>query len=220
MSSKDEKKTKGRGEDVLEKRTAGSQGNSCGSGMTRRKVLKLLGVQVAAAGSLGATAFAAPKNFNPKHYNRGIGPSELPDTNAWLVTDPLSCVGCKTCEIVCSLTHDEVCQPAISRLDVMYDPLGSLAKIGSMPEVCKQCNMADCYLACAYDALVIDKETGARVIDPKKCRGCGECFAACPWNMIVYNKKTGTYTKCDLCGGDPECVKYCPANAIKFIELS
>jgi len=42
---------------------------------------------------------------------------------------------------------------------------------------------------------------------------------ACPWNMIVYNEEADTYSKCDLCGGDPQCVKYCPADAIKFIEL-
>lgn len=79
--------------------------------------------------------------------------------------------------------------------------------------------MADCYLACEYDALQIDPKTGARVIDPEKCVGCGECMAACPWNMIVHNEEADKNTKCDLCGGDPQCVKYCPASAIKYIQL-
>ena len=25
-------------------------------------------------------------------------------------------------------------------------------------------------------------------------------------------------TKCDLCGGDPACVRYCPVEAIKYVR--
>lgn len=187
--------------------------------LSRRKVLGVLGLQVVAGTVAASGALAAPKNFNPDHYNRGITPEQLPNTRAWLVTDPTTCVGCRTCEIVCSLSHDDVCRPALSRVHVTYDPLETLPMICTMPDACKQCNMADCYLACEYDALVLDEKTGARIINPEKCVGCGECFAACPWNMIVENVDEGKYSKCDLCGGDPQCVKYCPASSIKFIQL-
>lgn len=182
-------------------------------------MLGFLGVQVAAGTIAVNSALSAPKNFNPKHYNREITPDQLPNTRAWLVTDPTTCVGCRTCEIVCSLSHDSICRPSLSRVKVSYDPTNSLPMICAMPDVCRQCNMADCYLACAYEALQIDPKTGARVIDPEKCVGCGECLAACPWNMIVPNEDEGRNSKCDLCGGDPQCVKYCPAGAIKFIQL-
>lgn len=187
--------------------------------ISRRTMLKFFGVQAAAGSMAVGMAIAAPKNFNPKHYNRGITPEELPNSKAWLTIDPTQCVGCRTCEIICSLTHDGECNPALSRIKTTYDPYKTLAMIAVMPDVCKQCNMADCYLACEYDALVIDKKTGARIINPDKCVGCGECLAACPWDMIVYNKSTDKYSKCDLCGGDPQCVEFCPANAIKYIEL-
>lgn len=187
--------------------------------ISRRTMLKFFGVQAAAGSMAVGMAIAAPKNFNPKHYNRGITPEELPNSKAWLTVDPTQCVGCRTCEIICSLTHDGECNPALSRIKTTYDPYKTLAMIAVMPDVCKQCNMADCYLACEYDALVIDKKTGARTINPDKCVGCGECLAACPWDMIVYNKSTDKYSKCDLCGGDPQCVEFCPANAIKYIEL-
>ncbi len=191
--------------------------------MSRRKMLKVLGIQAVAGavtGTMAVNAVAAPKNFNPKHYNRGVTPDQLPNTRAWLATNPAQCVGCRTCEIVCSLAHDGLCQPSLSRINTVYDPTKTLAKLAVMANVCRQCNMADCYLACAYDALVLDPKTGARVIDPGKCVGCGECLAACPWDMIVSNEAAGRYTKCDLCGGDPQCVKYCPADAITFIQLS
>jgi len=28
----------------------------------------------------------------------------------------------------------------------------------------------------------------------------------------------GLATKCDLCDGDPQCVKVCPKNALKYVE--
>lgn len=186
--------------------------------ISRRKMLQVLGLQVV-AGTVAVNALAAPKNFNPKHYNREITPDQLPNTRAWLSTNPTLCVGCRTCEIVCSLAHDDQCQPSLSRIHTDYDPTKTLSKLAVLADVCRQCNMADCYLACAYDALTLDKETGARIIDPKKCTGCGECLAACPWNMIVENKEKNTFSKCDLCGGDPQCVKYCPANALAFVDL-
>lgn len=191
-----------------------------GKKISRRTMLKFFGMQMAAGSLAVGTAMAAPKNFNPKHYNRGITPAELPDSKAWLTIDPTQCVGCRTCEIICSLTHDGECNPALSRIKTTYDPCKTLSMLAVMPDVCRQCNMADCYLACEYGALVIDKKTGARIIDPSKCEGCGECLKACPWNMIVYNEKTDKYTKCDLCGGNPQCVEFCPANAVKFVQLT
>lgn len=187
--------------------------------MTRRTMLQFLGLQ-AVTGVLAANAIAAPKNFNPKHTNRQITPDQLPNTRAWITTNPAQCVGCRTCEIVCSLAHDGQCQPSLSRINTTFDPTKSLTKMAVLPNICHQCNMADCYLACANDALLLDKKTGARFIDPAKCVGCGECFAACPWDMIVPNEEAGTFSKCDLCGGDPQCVKYCPASALTYIELS
>lgn len=187
---------------------------------SRRKMLAFLGIQAAVGTVAANNVLAAPKNFNPKHYNRNITPDQLPNAKAWLVTDPTVCVGCRICENVCSLTHDDVCQPSLGRIHIQYDPTKTLAAIAEMPHACRQCNMADCYLACDKDALLLDKKTGARIIDPKKCQDCGECFEACPWDMIVHNEAARVYSKCDLCGGDPQCVKFCPASALKFVQLS
>lgn len=186
---------------------------------SRRKMLGILGIQVAAGAVAASTGFAAPKNFKPDQYNRRITPDQLPNARAWLVSDPTTCVGCRTCEIICSLSHDDTCRPSLSRINTHYDPTKSLAMLAAMPDVCKQCNMADCYLACEWDALVLNKENGTRYIDPAKCQGCGECYEACPWDMVVHNEDTDKYSKCDLCGGDPQCVEFCPASSIKFIQL-
>ena len=39
-----------------------------------------------------------------------------------------------------------------------------------------------------------------------------------PVRAISYCSPDGKAVKCDLCGGDPECVKFCPWDAIKFVE--
>jgi Flp pilus assembly CpaF family ATPase len=45
---------------------------------------------------------------------------------------------------------------------------------------------------------------GVYAVDPEKCDGCGECF--CPYGALEIK---GYARKCDLCGGDPQCVKVC-----------
>jgi Fe-S-cluster-containing dehydrogenase component len=41
-------------------------------------------------------------------------------------------------------------------------------------------------------------------------------MAACPYGAIFADPKTGAITKCDLCGGDPMCVKVCPKHVIMY----
>jgi Fe-S-cluster-containing hydrogenase component 2 len=65
--------------------------------------------------------------------------------------------------------------------------------------------------------MVVDKETGAVVINEKKCKACGKCADACLLDMIAYSSSRNVYLKCDLCGGDPKCVAWCPANALRYV---
>ena len=50
------------------------------------------------------------------------------------------------------------------------------------------------------------------------CVGCKVCTIACPFGTVNYNQDTGKVIKCDLCGGDPECVKACPTVAITYVD--
>jgi Fe-S-cluster-containing hydrogenase component 2 len=129
-------------------------------------------------------------------------------------------------------------QPAISNIKVnrnlLYGqggPKGYAATTGTglygdfmiVANTCKQCpHPVPCQLACPHGAIqVLDAEPRARVIDTSKCKGCGICVEACPWAMPSLDGAVlaaGTKAhKCHLCGGAPECVAACTAQALTYI---
>jgi len=135
-------------------------------------------------------------------------------TSGVIKADPARCTGCKTCEIVCSLTHEGRVAPRLARLrieqDAFADPTPTI-------HLCEQCVGPDCLIACPSGAIGIDPKTGARVVDEEKCIACGICVAACQTGMIrlLPDDKAKAF-KCDLCGGDPQCVVSCPQRALSY----
>jgi Fe-S-cluster-containing hydrogenase component 2 len=57
-------------------------------------------------------------------------------------------------------------------------------------------------------------------IDAEKCNGCGLCAEHCYLGMIRMDRESGKALKCDLCGGDPACVRYCPVGALEKIAIN
>ncbi|HEX3010638.1 MAG TPA: 4Fe-4S binding protein, partial [Syntrophomonadaceae bacterium] len=53
-------------------------------------------------------------------------------------------------------------------------------------------------------------------INDSKCIQCKMCVTACPFGNTHYDAGTGKILKCDLCGGDPSCAKFCPNGAITY----
>jgi anaerobic carbon-monoxide dehydrogenase iron sulfur subunit len=126
------------------------------------------------------------------------------------------CTGCRTCLMICSLSHDGVCNPELARMQVVAPSM----KIFDVQAVtCKQCEGPECLWACPTGALRVDPKTGARVIDAATCIGCQLCLKACPQypdSPIRFDPDAKKCVKCDLCGGDPLCVKFCP----KSVDLT
>ena len=83
-----------------------------------------------------------------------------------------------------------------------------------IPHVCthgKDCNF-ECIDACKFDAM--KKKDGIVYVDYDKCVGCGACERACPINAVwIFEKKA---YKCDLCQGEPRCVKVCSQGALEI----
>ncbi len=121
-----------------------------------------------------------------------------------LAVAPNLCIGCRECELMCSLVHRGRFNPAEARIRVAYDEENNCYS----PVTCRHCDEPPCLEACPSDAVTRDEKTGAMLIDEEKCVLCMECVQACPYGAIRV-APDGALLKCDLCGGDPVCVRYC-----------
>jgi len=88
-----------------------------------------------------------------------------------------------------------------------------------IPHFCAQCDNAPCVESCKFDALSVSPKTGAILVDRNKCTACGACIWACPGN-IPHLHPNGKYALiCDLCDGDPQCVRVCKDGKWDVLEI-
>jgi Fe-S-cluster-containing hydrogenase component 2 len=85
-----------------------------------------------------------------------------------------------------------------------------------IPDVCLQCEDPMCVNVCPIGALEKNPDTGVILVNEDTCVGCKLCLYICPIGAISIDPISGVASKCDLCDGDPSCVKYCPTEAIKY----
>jgi len=125
--------------------------------------------------------------------------------------DPEKCVGCRVCEYVCSLEKKKAFNPTLSRIRTLRIYPNTNASV-----TCRLCEDAPCVIACPRKALEQSKENGVIIVDKDKCNGCGWCIEACDFGAISLDPDTKTVVLCDLCDGDPKCVKWCPEKALEL----
>ena len=137
-----------------------------------------------------------------------------------------ACTGCRMCEMACSVAKTGKFSSRSSRVWIETD--GRIGK--DLPHVCRQnvkaCRapgsplprcMAACPLLREPDPPISWDETSG-VVQLRPRRSCPECLAcaeACRFGAIRIDPAEGRLVKCDLCGGDPECVKVCVTEAIR-----
>lgn len=125
------------------------------------------------------------------------------------------CTGCDSCVLSCSFQHGDTFGMELSRILVERQEESAVFK----PQVCIQCAERFCIQGCPQEALSVHPVTGAIQVSEERCTGCRQCEQACPFGGMHFVEGTRMPFVCDLCGGDPECVKACQKpGALVFVE--
>lgn len=133
-----------------------------------------------------------------------------------LMIDYEKCVGCTTCMQACSAKQAEVVNPLLSRVEIVKLQMG----IEAIPIVCAQCESAPCKAICPVKAISRDELWGRVIVDYDTCIGCRMCVAVCPFGCMSFDGIDKRVFKCDLCDGDPMCVKFCQHDALQYVDAS
>ncbi len=128
----------------------------------------------------------------------------------YVISNPEKCSGCRICELVCSIKKEGVSNPSKGRIKIARIYPGF-----DMATACRFCEDPPCVLLCPRDALKKGKN-GMIGLYKEKCDGCGICVEACEFGAITMHPDEKMPIFCDLCGDDPECIKYCPENALEI----
>ncbi len=128
----------------------------------------------------------------------------------YLYVYPEKCTGCRECSLACSLFHFNECNPKKAAITIVRDEFRKY----EVPIVCFQCEDPVCLKYCHQNAYSI--QDGIVVRDEDRCIGCRMCAVLCPYNAITSFE--GEIIKCDLCDGDPICIKYCSTGAIAYLD--
>lgn len=126
-------------------------------------------------------------------------------------TNPDKCTGCGVCELTCTAFHEK--NYSLRRSRVRNVKIGDIARVSM---TCRLCDKPPCVAVCPRDALRQSSETGIIIVDEKKCSGCGWCIQACQFGVMFLHPTKKVVIACDLCNGDPQCVKDCPEEALEM----
>jgi len=130
----------------------------------------------------------------------------------FVAADLEKCTGCGVCELVCALKREKVYNPRLSRIKILR-----LYRLVNISIACKLCEHAPCVTACPLDCLVQSEKTCVILVDEDKCDCCGWCIEACPYGAVVLNPEKETVMMCDLYDGEPQCVEWCPEEALDLV---
>ncbi len=133
-----------------------------------------------------------------------------------LVVDHEKCTGCRLCELVCSVKHEGVSNPARARININKWEMKGIM----IPMVCSQCESAPCVTVCPTNARYRDEEVGCVKVNYDRCIGCRTCVVACPFGAINFDPVAARVISCDLCDGQPVCANFCETGALRYMAAS
>lgn len=142
--------------------------------------------------------------------------------NPFIVADPAKCIGCRTCEVACVVSHQEDQNCAAVTASTFTSRI-RVVKGGTFTTAvtCHQCEDAPCANVCPTQA--IQQQLGVWRVDQARCIGCKSCMVACPFGamQVTGSAEQVQALKCDRCAhreAGPACVAACPTHALSCIE--
>ena len=168
---------------------------------SRRGFLK--GAAIAAGGAVAVATIGA--GVRPKEAKAAEAPKPM---ERYLFAERQNCTGCRACEYACNVKHEGVVRPAAGRIHVLKHK-----GVIDVPVICWHCDDHPCVAACPTNpkSLTVDPNNNGITVNEKTCLGekCMKCQEACPAQYVRVHPDKGLPIMCDMCGGDPECVKAC-----------
>jgi Fe-S-cluster-containing hydrogenase component 2 len=73
---------------------------------------------------------------------------------------------------------------------------------------------------CPVKAISRDRELDYVKIDYDVCIGCRTCVAVCPFGAMGFDVIDKKVFKCNLCDGEPQCVRFCEVKAIDYVDAN
>jgi Fe-S-cluster-containing hydrogenase component 2 len=127
-----------------------------------------------------------------------------------LIFNPEKCNGCLECEKVCATVHAS--SVASNRTRIKVTKKGDKFK-ATMCVHCEQCPPSE---VCPSALLEFHNEGDFWTLDEHRCFACMACMPRCPHDGVFFEGEFGIETAymCDLCSGDPKCIKACPKGAL------
>jgi protein NrfC len=117
--------------------------------ISRRSFLKYTGTIIFVVGA-GCYVPAEKGTSNLIKLNEKRG--EIPPSHGYLLVDIRKCQGCTSCMLACTLVHEGVENPSLSRIQIIQNPFKSFP--GDLTiEQCRQCVDPACVKVCPEDAL-------------------------------------------------------------------
>jgi len=113
------------------------------------------------------------------------------------------CSGCHLCEIVCSLVHLGIINTEKSAIRIHKDDLNTSL---NTPVLCRQCKEMKC----------LNGEKVTEVQERKKFIWNKTRAERCPFDALSVLSEEAFH--CNLCGGNPQCAKFCTPGAIQVIK--
>ena len=130
----------------------------------------------------------------------------------FITKDIKKCVVCHNCEYACAYNMFGNFDRDKSNIHIEYYDEVKIC----LPMTCLQCDDTWCLEICPASAIQRNKATGAVEINSERCVGCKMCSLACPFGNIYFDNDLQISRKCELCQGEPNCVKFCISGALQY----